>query len=158
MRNAEFELRKSGRVHRRSARREVEAATDVLAAANDRLARAEELAASTRAPLDDLRRIIDDHRQFDSTRRILDEWENLDGTAVGANAFCRALAYWNDWADGLNFSASDLVDLASTLHEYRGLANVGQLGEALGRWFDADGVEVQPTRESLHSIPLELEI
>ena len=35
--NAEFELRKSGRLHRRSARSDVEAATDVLAAANDRL-------------------------------------------------------------------------------------------------------------------------
>ncbi|MGZ0192452.1 MAG: ATP-dependent DNA helicase [Acidimicrobiales bacterium] len=64
--NAEFELRKSGRVHRHSARREVEVATDILAVADDRLTRAEELAVPTRAPLDDLRKIIDDHRQFDS--------------------------------------------------------------------------------------------
>ncbi len=92
--NAEFELRKSGRLHRRSARRDVEAATDVLAAANDRLTRAEELAAPTRAPLDDLRKIIDDHRQFDSTRRILDEWEDLDGVADRANELCQALDQW----------------------------------------------------------------
>ena len=106
---AEFELRKSGRVHRRSARRDVEAATDVLAAANDRLTRAEELAAPTRAPLDDLRTIIDDHRQFDSTRRILDEWEDLDGVAVRANELCQALDQWKDWADGTDLTQHQLT-------------------------------------------------
>jgi len=88
---AEYVLRKSSRVRRRSARHDVEAATDVLATADDRLARAEELAAPTRTPLDDLREIIADHRQFDSTRRILDDWDDLDGAADRANDLCQGL-------------------------------------------------------------------
>ena len=101
---AESELPKSGRVHRRSARRDVEAATDVLSGTNDRLTRADELAAPTRAPLDDLRIIIDDHRQYDSTRRILDEWDNLDAAAHRASDLCRALDRWKDWAAGRKVS------------------------------------------------------
>ena len=156
--NAEFELRKSGRVHRRSARRDVEAATDVLAAANDRLTRAEELAAPTRAPLDDLRKIIDDHRQFDSTRRILDEWEDLDGVAVRANELCQALDQWKHWANGRDVRSADMVEIASTLEDHDELPGTGQLGESLARWADSQGVEIQRRRPPLPSIEMGIEL
>ncbi len=156
--NAEFELRKSGRVHRRSARHDVEAATDVLAAANDRLTRAEELAAPTRAPLDDLRKIIDDHRQFDSTRRILDEWEDLDGVAVRANELCLALDQWKHWANGRDVRSADLVEIASTLADHDELPGTGQLGESLARWADSQGVEIQRRRPPLPSIEMGIEL
>ena len=156
--NAEFELRKSGRLHRRSARRDVEAATDVLAAANDRLTRAEELAAPTRAPLDDLRKIIDDHRQFDSTRRILDEWEDLDGVAVRANELCQALDQWKHWANGRDVSSADMVEIASTLADHHELPGTGQLGESLARWADSQGIEIQRRKPQLPSIEMGIEL
>ncbi|WP_420451167.1 MobF family relaxase [Ilumatobacter sp.] len=139
---AESELRKSGRLHRRSARRDVEAATDVLAAANHRLARAEELAAPTRAPLDDLRKIFDDNRNFDSPRRILDDWEDLEGVAVGANEFCRALDQWRNWAYGRKASPADLAEVVSIFEDHQELSSLGQLGETLTRWVDLRGVEL----------------
>ena len=143
---AEFKLRKPGRVHRRSAHRDVEAATCVLAAANDRLTRAEELAAPTRAPVDDLRKIIDDHRQFNSARRILDEWEDLDGTVDRSNELCQAVDHWKDWADGRYARPSDLVETAATLEEDQDLLGTGQLGISLTRWAETQGVELhRPT-------------
>ncbi|MFN3258199.1 MAG: MobF family relaxase [Ilumatobacter sp.] len=155
---AEFELRKSGRVHRRSARREVEAATGALAAANDRLARAEELAAPTRAPLDDLRRIIDDHRQFDSTRRILDEWEDLGGAVVRANELCAALDRWKDWADGRDVRPSSLVEIASTLADHREFPGMGQLNEWFTRWPEAQGAELHRLRPQPASVELGIDL
>jgi len=150
--NAEFELRKSGRVHRRSARREVQAATEVLAAANERLARTEELAAPTRAPLDDLRKIIDDHRQCNSTRRILDEWEDLDGAADRANELCRALDRWKDWADGQEVDPGALSGVSATLNQHRNFSEVAQLVLPLVRSADGARDEVLhglavPTKE-----------
>jgi len=156
--NAEFELRKSGRVHRRSARRDAEAATDVLAAANDGLARAEELAAPTRAPLDHLRKIIDDHRQFDSTRRILDEWEDLDGVAIRASGLCQALDQWKDWADGQNASTSELVGVATALASNPEVPGCEQLGDVLLRWSEANELDIRRTEASLPSISLGIEI
>ena len=100
LRSAKYDARESGRLGRRSARRDVEAASDVLAVANDRLARAEELAAPTRAPVDDLRKIINDDRRFESARRIFDEWNDLDGVADRSNDLCQALDQWTDWAGG----------------------------------------------------------
>ena len=153
---AESELRKSGRGHRRPARRGVEAAADALATATDRLDQAEELAAPTRAPLDDLRRIIDDHRQFASTRRILDKWNNLDSAADRANALCEALDGWKDWADGRDVTSMDLVEIASTLEDRDELRGTGQLGEALARRADSQGVETQPRGPKLPSIEMGL--
>lgn len=152
---AEFELRKSGRVHRRSARRGVEAATDVLATANERLARAEKLAAPTRAPLDDLRKIIEDHRQFDSTRRTLDEWEDLDGTADRANEFCEALDTFSEWAAGREVETEELVDVAVVL---LGQASAEQLGQALADRLHAIGVEVPSIDVRDASIGLGIEL
>lgn len=158
LRKAESELRKSGRVHRRSARREVEAATDVLAAANDRLTRAEELAAPTRSPRDDLRKIIDDHRQFDSTRRILDEWEDLDGAAGQAAELCQALDRWKHWADGRDVSRAELVATASALHDHRDFPETGLLGESLARWADFQGVKIERPPQSMPSIEMGVDL
>ncbi len=156
--NAEFELRKSGRVHRRSARREVEAATDVLAVANDRLARAEELAAPTRAPLDALHKIIDDYRRFDSTRRVLDEWHDLDGAVDRANELCKALDQWKHWANGSDVRSADLGDIASALADHHELPGPGQLGESLARWADSQGVELQRPKPQLPSIEMGIDL
>jgi conjugative relaxase-like TrwC/TraI family protein len=158
VRNAEYELRQSGRVHRRSARRDVEAATDVLAAANDRLARAEELAAPTRAPLDDLRKINNDHRQFDSARRIFDEWNNLDGAADRSNELCQALDQWKDWADGHKISKAALVEIAFTLEDHQDQPGSGQLGESLSRWANAQGIEVQRPMPPSPSLDMGIEL
>jgi len=156
--NAEFELSKSSRVHRRSARREVEAATDVLAAATDRLTRAEELSAPTRAPLDGLRRIIDDHRQFDSTRRILDEWEDLGGAAERAVDFCEVLDRWKEWANGRDVRPADLVEIVSVLADHDELPGTGQLGESLVRWADSQGVELQRPKPQPPSIEMGIDL
>lgn len=61
----ESELSASSVVHRRSARRRVETATDVLGDAQDRLKQANTFAEPTRAALDDLHKIIADHHVFD---------------------------------------------------------------------------------------------
>jgi hypothetical protein len=155
---AKYELRKSGRVRRRSARREVEDATDVLAAVNDRLARAEELAAPTRAPLNDLRQFINDHRQFDSTRRILDEWEDLDGDAIRSSELCQALDRWKDWADGCDVRSADLVEIASTLQDHDELPGTGQLSESLTRWADSQGVQLQRPTPQLPPIEMSIDL
>ena len=155
---AEFELRKSGRVHRRSARREVESATDVLAAANDRLTRAEELASPTRAPLDDLRKIIDDYRQFDSTRRILARLDNFDRTVERASDLCQTLDGWKDWANGRDVRSAELAEIASALEDHDELPGTDQLGESLARWADSQGVEIQRRRPQLPSIEMAIDL
>jgi hypothetical protein len=149
LRSAKYDARESGRLGRRSARRDVEAASDVLAVANDRLARAEELAAPTRAPVDDLRKIINDDRQFESARRIFDEWNDLDGVADRSNDLCQALDQWKDWAEGRKISKAALVEIVSTLEDHQDLPGLGQLGESLARWAEAQGIEVhRPTPPS----------
>ncbi len=149
LQSAKYDLRESGRFGRRSARRDVETASDVLAAANDRLARAEDLAAPTRAPVDDLRKIISDYRQFDSARRIFDEWNDFDGVADRSNDLCQALDRWKDWADCRKISKAALVEIASTLEDHQDLPGLGQLGETLARWAEAKGIEVhRPTPPS----------
>jgi conjugative relaxase-like TrwC/TraI family protein len=155
---AECELRKTGRLGRRSARRDVEAATDVLTAANDRLARAEELAAPTRAPVDGLRKIINDHRQFDSARRIFDEWNDLDGAADRSNELCQALDQWKDWADGCKVSPAALVEIAFTLEDHQDVPGFGQLGESLSRWAEAQGIEVHRPMPPSPSLGMGIEL
>ena len=149
LRSAKYDLRESGRLGRRSAHRDVEAASDVLAVANDRLARAEELAGPTRAPVDDLRKIINDDCEFESARQIFHEWNDLDGAADRANELCQALDHWKDWADGRTISEAALVEIASTLEDHQDLPGLGQLGEALARWAEVQGFEVhRPTTPS----------
>ena len=87
-------------VHRRSARRDVDAAGDVLAVATDRLSRAEELAAPTRRRVNELHNLIDDHRRMDSTRRMFDQFNDLEGVARDAGRLCHALDQWKHWANG----------------------------------------------------------
>ena len=156
--SAEYELRTSGRAHRRSARRRVEPARDVLAVAEDRLARLEELAEPTRRPLADLRQIIDDRNRFDSTRRILDEWDDLDGVADRANELCQALDRWKEWAGGRDVSPAELVEIASALHDHQDLPGTSPLGESLSRWADAHGVELQRSKPPLPSIEMGIDL
>jgi hypothetical protein len=158
LRSTERESRASGRVHRRSGRRRVEAASDVLAVAEERLLIAEQFAAPTRSPLDDLQKIIDDHRRFDSARRILDDWDDLDGAAERAEALCLALDGWKNWADGRDVSPTDLGVVATTLRDHQELPGVGQVAESLARWSEARGVELQRHDRPMPSIEMGIEL
>lgn len=103
-------------MHRRSARHDVEAATDVLAVATDRLARVEQHAAPTGRRVDELQNVIDRRHRMDSTRRILDRWDDHKGIAEAANDLSHALDQWKAWANGRNLPNTALVEVAATLH------------------------------------------
>ncbi|MEJ7800357.1 MAG: hypothetical protein WKF60_07555, partial [Ilumatobacter sp.] len=156
--SAEYELRTSGRVHRRSARRDVEAATDVLSVAEARLAKAEQLATPTRASFDDLRKMIEDHRRFNSTRRILDVWDDLDGAAGRAHDVCQALDRWRDWAGGRSVSPTELTDIAAALHDHQKSPLVSQIHESLHQWAEAHGVELEPPTRPMPSIEMGIDL
>jgi hypothetical protein len=158
LRSANHESRTTGRVHRRSGRRRVEAASEVLAVAEKRLSTTEQLAAPTRAPLDDLQKIIHDHRQFDSARGILDDWNDLDGASERAEALCQALDGWKNWADGRDVSPTDLALVATTLRDHQRLPGVGQVAESLAQWAEARGVELQRNEQTMPSIEMGIEL
>jgi conjugative relaxase-like TrwC/TraI family protein len=158
LRSAKYELRTTGRVHRRSGRRRVEAASDLLAVAEKRLSTTEQFAAPTRAPLDDLQKIIHDHRQFDSARGILDDWNDLDGASERAEALCQALDGWKNWADGRDVSQTELAVVATTLRDHQELPGVRQVAESLARWADARGVEFQRHEQPMPSIEMGIEL
>jgi hypothetical protein len=136
----------------------VEAASDVLAVAEEHLLTADQLAAPTRAPLDDLQKIIDDQRRFDSARRILDNWDHLDGAAERAEALCLALDGWKNWADGRDVSPTDLTVVATMLRDHQELPGVAQAAESLARWAGAQGVELQRHQQPMPSIEMGLEL
>ncbi len=142
--SAELDLRRAGRLHRRSARHDVEAATDVLAVATERLTRVEELAAPTRSRVDDLHNIIDGHRQFDPARRILDRWDDLEGVTHQANDLCHALDQWKAWADGRNLYNTALAEVVATFHDHHDRPGISQLSQPLTQWAQKRGLEIQP--------------
>lgn len=72
--NAERDLRNAGKLQRRSARRNVAAANDVLAIAAERVTRCEQAAEPTHRPLNGLRDIVDHHDRTHSTRELLDDY------------------------------------------------------------------------------------
>ena len=144
LRHAEGELWHAGRIHRRTARRDVETAGDVLAVATDRLNRAEELAAPTRRRVNELRDVIDDHHRMDSTRRMFDQFNDLDGVAHDAGRLCHALDQWKHWANGRNVSDTVLVEIAATLGEHDDRPGISQLVAPLPQWAQRRGLELQP--------------
>ena len=144
VRKAQDELRRAGRVHRRSARRDVETAGDVLAFASDRLNRAEELATPTRRRVNELHNLIDDHRRMDSTRRMFDQFNDLEGVAHAAGRLCRALDQWKHWANGRNVSDNVLVEIAATLGDHDDRPGISQLAAPLAQWAQRRGLELQP--------------
>jgi hypothetical protein len=144
LRKAQDELRRAGRVHRRSARRDVDAAGDVLAVATDRLARAEELAAPTRRRVNELHNVIDDHRRMDSTRRMFDQFNDLEGVARDAGRLCHALDQWKHWADGRNLDNAALVEVAAAFADHEDRPGISQLAAPLTQWAQRRGLELQP--------------
>ena len=90
-------------------------AGDVLAVATDRLTRAEELAAPTRRRVNELHNVIDDHHRMDSTRRMFDQFNDLEGVAYDAGRLCHALDQWKHWANGRNLDNAALAEIAATL-------------------------------------------
>jgi hypothetical protein len=140
----EGELRRTGRVQRRSARRDVETAGDVLAVATDRLTRAEELAAPTRRRVNELHNVIDDHRRMDSTRRMFDQFNDLDGVAHHAGRLCRALDQWKHWANGRNLDNTALAEIAATFADHDDRPGINQLATPLTQWAQRQGLQLQP--------------
>ena len=141
---AEDELRRAGRIHRRSARRDVETAGDVLAVATDRLTRAEELAAPTRRRVNELHNLIDDHRRMDSTRRMFDQFNDLEGVARDAGRLCHALDQWKHWANGRTVSDTVLVEIAATFADHDDLPGISLLAAPLAQRAQRRGLELQP--------------
>jgi hypothetical protein len=148
---AEGELRRAGRIHRRSARRDVETAGDVLAVATDRLNRAEELAAPTQRRVNQLYNLIDDHRRMDSTRRMFDKFNDLEGVAHAAGCLCHALDQWKHWANGRNLDNTALAEIAATFGDHDDRPGVSELAAPLTQWAQRRGLELQPPTRSTPS-------
>jgi chromosome segregation ATPase len=155
LRKAQDELRRAGRIHRRSARRDVETAGDVLAVATDRLNRVEELAAPTRRRVNELHNLIDDYRRMDSTRRMFDQFNDLEGVARDAGRLCHALDQWKHWANGRNLDNATLAEIAATLSDHDDRPGISQLAAPLAQWARRRGLELElptpttPTRSSM---------
>jgi conjugative relaxase-like TrwC/TraI family protein len=144
LRDAQAGLRRAGRIHRRSARRDLEAASDVLAVATDRLTRAEELATPTRRRVNELRNVIDDHHRMDSTRRMFDDFNDLEGVAHDAGRLCHALDQWKHWANGRNLDNAALAEIAATLRDHHDRPGISQLAAPLDQWARRRGLELEP--------------
>jgi hypothetical protein len=144
---AERDLRNAGKLQRRSARRNVEAANDVLAVASERLARCEQAAEPTCRPLSELRDIVDHHDRIHSTREMLDDLNNLDGHADRAEHLCDALDTWKHWANGHKLPATQLRNMVAVLGGDRTLNGTSQLAELTTRWAHDAGIDLpKPTR------------
>ena len=129
--SAEAELRQAGRFHRRSAQRVVDAASDHLAAAEHRLDEATARAEPTRSHLEHLTRIISHARKRQSSERILDQWNDLEGDASRAADLCDALDRWKRWADGPEISRNELADAAAALADNSRTPGIAELADVL---------------------------
>ena len=140
--NAERDLRDAGKLGRRSARRGVEAANDVLAVATDRLARCEHAAEPTRQALNELRDMVDYHDRIRSTRDMLDDWTNLDAHADRAERVCEALDRWKRWANGHSLPVGHLRNIVAVLEGDRTINGTNLLAEATRQWAQGAGVDL----------------
>ena len=158
--NAERDLRNAGKLQRRSARRGVEAANDVLAVAEERLARCEQAAEPTRRPLSELRDIVDYHDRIQSTRDMLDDWTNLDAHADRAERVCDALDRWRYWANGHSVPVGQLRDVIAVLEHDRTINGTNQLAESTRQWAQDAGVDLprQQSRRPDRSIELGIDL
>ena len=139
---AERDLRNAGKLQRRSARRNVEAANELLAVAAERLARCEQEAEPTRRPLSELSDIVDHHDRIHSTRELLDDFNNLDGHADRAEHLCDALGTWKHWANGHKLPAERLRDMVDVLGGDRTLNGTNQLAETTTLWAHHAGIDL----------------
>ena len=102
--------------------------------------------------------MIEDHRRFDSTRRILDGWDDLDSAGGRADDLCKALDHWRDWADGRSASPTELTDIAAALHDHQKSPLVSQIHQSLHQWADAHGVELEPPTLPTPSIEMGIDL
>jgi conjugative relaxase-like TrwC/TraI family protein len=158
--NAERDLRNAGKLGRRSARRGVEAANDVLAVAEERLARCEQAAEPTKRPLSELRDIVDYHDRIQSTRDMLDDWTNLDAHADRAERVCDSLDRWRYWANGHSVPVGQLRHVIAVLEDDRTINGTNQLAEATRQWAQKAGVDLPgpQSRRPDRSIELGIEL
>jgi conjugative relaxase-like TrwC/TraI family protein len=156
--NAERDLRTAGKLQRRSARRNVEAANDVLAVAAERLAKCEQAAEPTRRPLNELSDIVDHHDRIHSTRELLDAFNNLDGKADRAEVVCDALDTWEHWAKGHKLPATQLRNMVAVLAGDRTLNGTSQLAEETTRWANDAGFDLPKAPRPDRTIDLGIEL
>jgi len=156
--NAERDLRNAGALVRRSTRRNVEAANDVLAAAEERLTRCEQAAEPTSQPVSKLRDIVDHHDRIQSTRDTLDDWTNLDAHADRAERLCDALDQWRRWANGLHLPNEQLRNVITVLEDDQTLNGTNQLAEAAWRWVQEAGVDLPQPQSQRPDRSIELGI
>ena len=155
---AERDLRNAGKLGRRSARRNVEAANDVLAVAAERLAGCEQAAEPTRRPLSELRDIVDHHDRIHSTREMLDDWNDLDRHADRAEHVRDALDTWKHWANGHKLPATHLRNMVAVLGGDRTLIETSQLAEATTRWAHDAGIDLPKPPRPDRTIDLGIEL
>ena len=158
--NAERDLRNAGKLGRRTARRGVEAANDVLAVATERLAKCEQAAEPTKRPLSELRDIVDYHDRIQSTRDMLDDWTNLDAHADRAERVCDALDRWRQWANGHSLPVGQIRNVVVVLEGDRTINGTNQLAEATRQWALEAGVDLPrpQARRPDRSIELGIEL
>ena len=153
LRKTQDELRRAGRVHRRSARRDVETAGDVLAVATDRLNRAEDLAAPTRRRVTELHNLIDDHRRMDSTRRMFDQFNDLEGVTHQAGRLCHALDQWKHSGNGRDLDNAALAEIAATFADHDDRPGISQMAAPLTQWGTATRTRT-PTADAVNTDPV----
>ncbi len=156
--NAERDLRNAGALARRSARRNVDAANDVLAVAAERLTRCEQAAEPTSQPLRELRNLVDHHDRIHSTREMLDDWNDLDGKARRAEHLSDALDQWKHWANGHNLPAEQLRDMIDVLGDDRTLDGTSQLAEVTSHWAHDADIDLPKWRRPDRSIELGIDL
>ncbi len=110
----------------------------------DRLIRAEELATPTRLRVNELRNVIDDHHRMGSTRRMFDDFNDLEGVAHDAGRMCHALDQWKHWANGRNLDNAALAEIAAALRDHDDRPGISQLAAPLAQWARRRGLELQP--------------
>ena len=103
------------------------------------------------------RKVIEDDRQFDSTRRLLDTWNEVDGIADRATELCQALDRWQQWANGRDVTVTDLTDVATVLGNNRTIAGGDQLADALIIWANKAGLDIRPQQRAEPAIGISLD-
>jgi len=88
--------------------------------------------------------VIDDHHRMDSTRRMFDQFNDLDSVAHDAGRLCHALDQWKHWANGRTVSNTVLVEIAATLGDHDDRPGISQLATPLAQWVQRRGLELQP--------------
>ncbi|HYN31192.1 MAG TPA: hypothetical protein VES40_01090, partial [Ilumatobacteraceae bacterium] len=104
-------------------------------------------------PGHELHNLIDDHRRMDSTRRMFDQFNDLEGVTRHAGRLCHALDQWKHWANGRNLDNTALVEVAAAFADHEDRPGISQLAAPLAQWAQRRGLELQPPTPPTPSRP-----